>query len=110
MIDTRDLILSLLIIIIVGGYAYWNSKVFIEGPTVTITSPAPSTRIEAPLILEGKVQLVDEILINDRIISITPERTFREVIALPKGYNEIEIKTRSRDGREKTTVISYIIE
>lgn len=108
--SARETSLVIFLIVLVGIYILWNSRTLREGPTVSILSPQPETRIEAPLILEGAVNFVDEITINDRAIFITPEKTFREVIALPKGYNEIEIFLKGRDGREKIEKISYIVE
>ena len=106
----REIFFSLFTVILVGGFVFINTEKIRSGPSVTIISPTPGTRVKSPVILEGITKLADEIKINERVIFITPERKFREVLALPKGYNDIEVYARSRDGRESREVISYIIE
>lgn len=103
-------ILAIIIILTIAGYAYYRTKDFIIGPTITIYSPKNGESVNTSLIeVTGIVKNISYISINDRQIYTNEEGNFKEKLLLYPGYNIISIKVEDRFDRdiEKTLEIVY---
>lgn len=83
------------------GYVLWQSRIFITGPAITITTNPPATTTEATTNIGGTAENIVWIRINGRDIVTTPEGEFKETITLPTGYTIVELTAADRFGRIK---------
>lgn len=101
--------LVLLIIIIVVGYAFFNSRIFIQGPQLIINSPIDGKSMENKKIgVVGKTLNTSYISINDRSISIDEQGNFDVPILLQDGYNQIVIKAHDKFDRQVTKTLHLV--
>ncbi|MDD9868200.1 MAG: hypothetical protein OXU73_02630 [Candidatus Campbellbacteria bacterium] len=103
------ILFSLILAILIVAYLLWNSRVFRAGPVINVESPVRGAEVVSPVVVEGDVSFTSEILLNGRAIFITPEMEFRERIAFPVGYNVINLKATSPDGRVRNEAIEIIV-
>ena len=108
------LLLRILVIVLlvaaIGGYAYYQSKDFLAGPEIVITEPENGTATTSPLIiLRGRLHNIAYASLNDREIFINDRGYFEEKLLLYPGYNILSIKARDRFGHatEKRMELVY---
>lgn len=78
-------------------YIYIQSRIYLEGPQLTITSPAHGTSVEEQLLtIEGNARNVSFVEMNGNQIFIDSEGDFREKLLLDPGYNIIEVTVTDR--------------
>ena len=95
---------------VIGGYAYLQSREFLRGPQITITSPEDGKTLEeSVVIIEGVAQNVAYISLNDLAIFVDSQGNFREKLLLLPGYNILTVKAEDRFGKkvEKTLELVY---
>ncbi len=105
--------LIVVVIFLIAGYAYYRTKDFIRGPTITILSPINGSTLRNSLIeIEGTTKNISYISINDRQIFTDESGFFREKLLLYPGYNIISIKASDKFERsiEKTLELVYKAE
>jgi len=102
-------VFSLILAVLVLVYLFWNSRVFRAGPVINVVVPVYGSEVVSPVVVEGSVSFTSEILLNGRAIFITPEMRFREVVAFPVGYNVINLRATSPDGRVRNEVVEIIV-
>ncbi len=94
----------------IGGYAYLQSREFLRGPQITITSPQDGRAFEYPAItVEGVARNVAYISLNDAPIFVDSEGNFKEKLLLEPGYNILTVKAEDRFGKkvQKTLELVY---
>lgn len=93
--------LGIIILCLIIGYAVFNSRIFIAGPQIHITSPQNGDTVaDYPLIsLEGTALHISSIAANDRVFSINSNGSFRESLLLRPGYNIILLVANDKFGR-----------
>lgn len=104
------LVVFLLVVSGISGYAYFQSRDFLRGPQVTITSPKNGETVEKPVVvIEGATQHVAYISLNDGTIFIDSQGLFKEKLLLLPGYNILTIKAEDRFGKKvkKTLELVY---
>lgn len=94
-------ILSILAVAIIIGYTIFNSRIFIAGPQLTISNPTNGETIsDSPLVrVEGSVEHISSIKVNDKMFPIDSNGNFTESILLKPGHNIIYIKAQDKFGR-----------
>jgi len=103
-------ILIIIVILTIAGYAYYRTKDFTIGPTITIYSPTNGESVDMSLVeISGIAKNISYISINDRQIFTDEEGVFKEKLLLYPGYNIISVKAEDRFDRniEKTLEIIY---
>jgi hypothetical protein len=92
----------LILIIILIGYAIFNSRIFIAGPKIIIESPENGISIsESPLVdIVGRAENIAFIELNGRQINVDESANFDEAVLLYPGYNIITITARDKFERE----------
>jgi hypothetical protein len=97
------------IVLIVLAYVFFNTRLFIQGPQVTINSPISGISVDDDLIeIEGQVLNSSFIYINDRAISIDDSGNFKEQVLLLNGYNKIIIKAKDKFERQVTKELDLV--
>ena len=103
-------IVVVIIILTIAGYAYYRTKDFIIGPTITIHSPRDGELVNLSLVeIYGTAKNISYISVNDRQVFTDEEGKFKEKLLLYPGYNIISIKAIDRFERdiEKTLELVY---
>ena len=98
------------IVIGIGIYAYLQSREFLRGPQITITSPADgSVFFEPPVSIVGTAQNISVITLNGAPIFTDSEGRFGQKLLLLPGYNILTISAQDRFGKkvEKTLQLVY---
>lgn len=92
---------KILIIGIMVGYAYFQSRAILAGPSITIETPENGiTATSSFLSVSGTVKHAKEITLQGRPIFIDTEGRFTEKLLLMEGYNIIELTAKDAGGRE----------
>lgn len=91
------------------GYAVYQTKDFVRGPVVGLTTPADGETFREPILsLSGTAQRVSFVSLNGRPIFTDKEGAWSEQVILHAGYNVITVTAKDRFGRE-TTVVRRVI-
>ena len=81
------------------GYVLWQSRIFLTGPVITITTAPPATTTLPAVAMTGTAENIVWIRVNDRDIVTTPDGEFKETISIPTGYTIVELSAADRFGR-----------
>lgn len=94
---------------VIGSYALWQSRLFLEGPVIAIEAPADGSSITPTVTtLTGSVKNVSYITLNGRQIYADTEGNIDEPLVLPEGYNIVQVSGRDKFGRETTKTIQLV--
>jgi len=89
-----------LIVAILAGYAYFESRAFLGGPQITVVTPENGATVEDDLIMiTGTAQHISHITMNGRQIFVDTAGKFAEQYILSYGYNVITVAVEDRYGR-----------
>lgn len=95
------LIVSVILIGGIGGYAIFQARKLIEGPELTITSPINGIVVHDDLVnIIGVAKNIREITLNDRPIFVDENGNFREKLLLYPGYNIIKLQATDKFGKQ----------
>lgn len=99
-----------IILLIAGfvGYVLWQSRIFLAGPTLTITTSPPATTTAPVVELAGVAANIVWITLNDRPIVTTPAGEFKERIVLESGYTVLQLEAADRFGRTVTKTFPVV--
>lgn len=101
-------IATLVVIIIILGYALFNARLLISGPQIIIKSPVNGSKFDIPLIqIEGEARNTSFISMNGRPIYINEENQFKEKLLLPEGTSIIKFDAKDRFNRTTETTLWY---
>jgi hypothetical protein len=102
--------LSLILLILIVGYSYYQARKIIVGPQITITSPKDGATVPTSLVeIDGVANNINSISLDDRPIFIDEKGNFAEKLLLSGGYTIITLKAEDRFGRQikKTLELYY---
>ena len=100
---------GLLFIGILGFYTVLQSEDFVEGPQITILSPAGGILLEEPLVhIQGRAERVAEITLNGSPIFIDESGNFDEQILLVQGLNIITLEAQDKFERTVSKELELI--
>ncbi len=104
------IILTVIVVIIVIGYAIFNSRLFIKGPQINIDSPVDgAVIIDNPLIkLTGKALNISHLELNGRQIYTEENDSFSESLLLNSGYNIIQVIAEDKFGRSVKQTLQLV--
>jgi hypothetical protein len=100
-----------IICILVGAvaYGYFQARAYLDGPVITLESPAPGVVLEQPLFtVSGTIRNAAFISLNGRQIYTTEEGFFREQLLAPLGYTIVTLKVRDRFGHSEEREIELV--
>ncbi|MCK4386723.1 MAG: hypothetical protein KAV41_01400 [Candidatus Pacebacteria bacterium] len=91
------------------GYAYYQTRDYIQGPILELISPLNgSTQHSGSIVISGRAKNISHISLNDRQIFTDQAGNFNEKILLSEGYNLIKISTRDKYQRENQKLLELI--
>ena len=97
------------LVFIIVLYAYLKSTAILEGPQISLLSPASGTIATSSLIeITGIIKHAKEVTLDGRPIFIDLEGRFVEKLLLADGYNIIELVARDAQGREERQVVEVV--
>ncbi len=111
MLPYRDSRLTRIILVafflLVAGYAYYESRGILAGPSIAVTGRVMEVH-ESFIKIEGKADRISSLSMNGNPISITEDGSFSEGFALAPGYNRITLTASDRYGKKTEKAIEVI--
>lgn len=107
---TVVIITTLAVVLLFGGYIYYQSRGFIQGPHITITEPSDQSLVvhQELLHIAGTAENISHLTLNGAPISIDQYNEFNESLLLAEGFNIIEVTGTDRFNHTKTRT-RYIV-
>lgn len=89
------------------GYAYFEARGILFGPSISVTSGL--TEVRDPLItIAGQAEHISSLSMNGKDVAVTEDGVFSEPYLLSAGYNRITLQARDKYGRSRTKTIEVI--
>ena len=93
--------------LLVLGYAYFEARGMLFGPSITVTSKV--TEVHDPLItIKGQADRISSLSMNGKTISVTEAGAFEKPYLLAKGYNRIVLDAKDKYGRTRRQIIEIV--
>lgn len=97
------------LILLFGGYFFWQVRGIVKPPTLDIFSPNEGYVVSQPnILLEGQTTSESSLTINGQNIMINEQGRFASTIDLSKGVNTITISAMKKHGKS-TSLVRHII-
>ena len=97
------------VILLIIGYVFFNSRIFIRGPQLIVEYPIDgNTLTEKRIDLSGATMNTSFISVNDRAISIDEQGNFNVPVLLMDGYNLVVIKAHDKFDRQVTKTLNLV--
>ena len=90
--------------IIVLGYAYYEARGLLFGPSITVPSEVVEVH-DQMVSIKGRADRISSLSMNGNILSVTEDGTFDEPYLLAPGYNRIVLDATDKYGRTRTKTI-----
>mgnify|MGYP000179512293 CR=1 FL=1 len=99
----------ILFVVAIFGYAFFQARNIITGPTIKISSPENGSSLEESLVgIKGVAKNISRISMNGSQIFTDDKGIFSEKLLLSYGYNIITIKAKDRFGRDTKETLELI--
>ena len=93
--------------IILLGYAYFEARGLLFGPTIAVTSDIQE--VYDPFItITGHTDHISSISMNGKPIQVTEEGDFSEPYLHAPGYNRIVLEARDKYGRHRSQTLEIV--
>jgi hypothetical protein len=101
-----------LFFVLILGYAYFEARNVIQGPSIVVDTTEQVTVHESLILVRGVATNITELVMNGRIIPTTETGAFEEAHLLAPGYNRVVLFATDKIGRttEKTVEVVYVPE
>lgn len=101
-------LIVLIIALVIIGYAIFNSRLLIIGPSITIESPENGSSFTNPFIeLRGVANNTSFITLDGKQIYVDEQNRFVEQLLLPPGTSIMRLNARDRFDRETEVTLWY---
>jgi len=106
--DSRLTQIALVIFfLLVIGYAYFEARGILFGPSITVTSNL--TEVHDPFVLiKGQADRISSLSMNGKAISVTETGAFNEPYLLAPGDNRITLVASDKYGRSRSLTIQIV--
>ncbi len=96
---------------IVGGYLFWQWKLYSSPPKIEIYSPYENEVVSGKIVVSGKTLPYANLTINDDLVEVDSNGEFSKQIEVSHpGVFVIEIKVVDRKGRQTTIKRSVFVK
>ena len=93
--------------LIVLGYAYYEARGLLFGPSITVSSSI--TEVHEPFILiKGQADRIASLSMNGKTVPVTEDGAFEEPYLLSPGYNRIVLDASDKYGRTRRQAIEIV--
>jgi len=104
----KILVLSL-IVLSIGSYALFNSRLLITGPKLEVFEPQNGSSFNDPVIeIKGRALNISHISLNDYQIFVDEDGFFTEKLLLSPGQSIIKLYATDKFEREVETLLYYV--
>lgn len=104
-------ILAAALLVIIGGYTYYQSRNIRDKSEITITEPHTGENVATSTVdIIGKATNVSAITLNDSPIFVDEKGAFKERRVLLPGYNAIKIHVEDKFKRITEKIIELVYE
>ncbi len=108
---TLKLMLFVIVVIIIVGYTYYQSRGIISGPKIEIISPADGESFYNSLVdIKGIAKNINHLSLNGRTIFVDKAGVFNEKLLIYNGLNIIEIKAIDKFGRITNKTLNIVLK
>lgn len=108
-ITSRSLVLGLIVILLVGAFAYLyrEFKSFAAEPLLVVLAPENGMVVEGDsTMISGKTDKGARVTINGQVAFVSDDGSFGEKLVLQPGINTITLRTENRFQKEKIATLS----
>ena len=103
------LIAFVFLIIAIGAYVYFGTKKMRLGPIIQMATPEHGLVVTSPIIeIEGKVENVNRIFINNKQVPVRDGNTLKEKLLLAPGENTFVITAYDELNNTNRQIIKII--
>ncbi|MSU73972.1 hypothetical protein EXS56_02415 [Candidatus Kaiserbacteria bacterium] len=93
--------------LIVLGYAYYEARGLLFGPSITVSSKV--TEVHEPFVtIKGQADRIASLSMNGKNIPVTENGAFEEPYLLSPGYNRIVLDASDKYGRTRRQAIEIV--
>lgn len=93
--------------LIVLGYAYYEARGLLFGPSITVSSKI--TEVHEPFVtIKGQADRISSLSMNGKSIPVTENGAFEEPYILSPGYNRIVLDASDKYGRTRRQAIEIV--
>lgn len=97
----------ILFFVLIVGYAYFEARGVLYGPSIQVTSGV--TEVSDPFVaIQGKAERIADLSMNGRPISVTEDGAFNEPYLLSPGLNRIMLDATDRYGRQTQQIVQIV--
>jgi hypothetical protein len=103
-------LLIALAVVLVLGYGLFEARRLLQGPEITISSPAPGSATSSTLVtIEGTAQNISFLTINDAPAYTDASGKFVETLSPPAGYTVFTVAAVDRFGRRASKSVAFSV-
>ncbi len=103
------LVFFVILVLVSLVYFLFGMRKVGKGPEILINTPPEGIVVQSPVIaLEGKVENVAEMRINDNPVAVRDGNIIKEQLILQPGENQFELKAKDQFGNETKKTIKII--
>ncbi len=89
------------------GYAYYEARGLLFGPTITVTSTI--TEVHDPFVtIKGRADRISSLSMNGKTVPVTESGAFEEPYLLNPGYNRVVLDASDKYGRTRRQAIEIV--
>ena len=93
--------------LIVVGYAYFEARGLLFGPSITVASGVSESH-EPLVTIKGQADRISSLTMNGKAISVTESGAFEEPYLLSVGYNRIVLDAKDKYGRTSRKALEIV--
>ena len=103
-------LLIALAVVLVLGYGLFEARRLLQGPEITITSPAAGSATSSTLVtIEGTAQNISFLTINDAPAYTDASGKFALTLSPPAGYTVFTVAAVDRFGRRAAKQVAFTV-
>ena len=100
-----------LFILVILGYAFFQTRNLLFGPSIGIDSPIDGQTYTSPLIkIKGLAENANYLALDDKPIFTDKDGRFDEKMLLSPGYNIIKLNASDKFGKKTEKIIQVILK
>ncbi len=106
--DSRFTLIALVVFfLIAGGYAFYEARGMLFGPTIDV--PAGVSEVHDPyVVIQGQANRISSLSMNGQPITVSEDGVFSQPYLLAPGYNRIILDAKDQYGRSRQRVIEIV--
>ena len=104
-------LITILFVLIIGGYSIFQAHNIISGPQIALASPLSGGVVtDQSVNISGNAKNISFISLDDRPINIDESGKFNEKLLLYPGYNIIRLYAKDKFGAETEKKVEIIYQ